>query len=122
MPHLPQFDRFDRCLWPLYYRAVVDDIIALRELGFSNGDLRVALGRVPRRVPFNSEESVRAMRLARLADLAETYIGSRASALDWLRRRQPSLGGIVPLETVRDELRLAEVVRVLSNIAYGGVL
>lgn len=66
-------------------------------------------------------ESDRLYRLARMLALADYFIGSRAKALDWMKRPNIVLGGAVPLHLIDTELGARLVENTLGRIAYGGV-
>jgi putative toxin-antitoxin system antitoxin component (TIGR02293 family) len=66
-------------------------------------------------------ESDRLYRLARMLALADYFIGSRAKALDWMKRPNIVLGGAVPLDLIDTELGARQVENILGRIGYGGV-
>lgn len=66
-------------------------------------------------------ESDRLYRLARIIALAKLYIGDKAAATRWLKRRNRALGGQVPLDVIDTELGARAVEQLLGRIAYGGV-
>lgn len=66
-------------------------------------------------------ESDRLYRLARLLALAEYFIGSRDTAVEWMKRPNLVLGGVAPLKLLDTELGARQVESVLGRIAYGGV-
>jgi len=66
-----------------------------------------------------ADESDRLLRVARIAALAEEALGSRARAAHWLQRRNQSLAGATPLETLDTDLGTRQVEDVLGRIAHG---
>ena len=67
----------------------------------------------------STEESDRALRVARIAALAEEVLGSRDEAIGWLQRPNRSLGGRVPLELVRTDAGAAMLADVLGRLEHG---
>jgi len=67
----------------------------------------------------SAEESDRAVRIARIAALAEDVLGGRREAVEWLRQPNRSLGGYAPLELVRTDTGAAMVADVLGRLEYG---
>jgi putative toxin-antitoxin system antitoxin component (TIGR02293 family) len=66
-------------------------------------------------------ESDRLYRLARLMALAEYFIGSHATAVEWMKRPNLVLGGVAPLQLLDTELGARQVENILGRIGYGGV-
>lgn len=66
-------------------------------------------------------ESDRIYRLARLVALAEHFLGSRDTAIEWMKRPNLVLGGAAPLELLDTELGARQVENILGRIGYGGV-
>jgi putative toxin-antitoxin system antitoxin component (TIGR02293 family) len=67
----------------------------------------------------SAEESDRAVRIARIAALAEDVLGGRREAVEWLRQPNRSLGGYAPLELVRTDAGATMVADVLGRLEYG---
>jgi putative toxin-antitoxin system antitoxin component (TIGR02293 family) len=67
----------------------------------------------------SAEESDRALRVARIAALAEEVFGSRDEAIEWLQRPNRSLGGLSPLELVRTDAGATMVTDVLGRLEHG---
>ncbi len=65
------------------------------------------------------EESDRALRLARIAALAEDVLGGREEALDWLNQPIRSLGGRLPIELLRTDAGASMVADVLGRLEHG---
>jgi putative toxin-antitoxin system antitoxin component (TIGR02293 family) len=65
------------------------------------------------------EESDRAVRLARIAALAERVFGEPAKAHRWLRKSSPMLGSETPLALLRTETGAHLVEQALHRIDYG---
>jgi putative toxin-antitoxin system antitoxin component (TIGR02293 family) len=66
-----------------------------------------------------SEESDRAVRLARVAALAERVFGDAAKAQRWLRKPSPMLDGQPPIGLLRTETGAQVVEQALHRIDYG---
>lgn len=66
-------------------------------------------------------ESDRLYRLARIAALADEFIGDHEKAVRWLKRPNRALGGIAPLEALDTELGARQIENILGRIAYGGI-
>lgn len=65
------------------------------------------------------EESDRALRLARIAALAEEVLGEREEAVTWLKQPNLSLGGRVPLDLLRTDAGASMVTDVLGRLEHG---
>jgi putative toxin-antitoxin system antitoxin component (TIGR02293 family) len=66
------------------------------------------------------DESDRLLRTARLFGRAlQLFEGDRTSAVDWLTREQPALGGNVPLDLARSEVGVNEVERLIGRLEHG---
>jgi putative toxin-antitoxin system antitoxin component (TIGR02293 family) len=63
--------------------------------------------------------SDRLFRIARIAALAGSVLGSDEAALAWLRRPQVGLGGHVPIELLTTSVGTQEVERLLLRIEHG---
>ena len=68
-----------------------------------------------------SEEAGRAVRLARIAGMAERVFGDPAKAQRWLRKPNRALAGALPLHLLRSETGAYSVEQVLHQIDYGMV-
>lgn len=69
--------------------------------------------------PLSSEVSNALYRLAQLLLHAERALGSRSAAREWLKRPNPGLGGVSPLEFARTEPGAFEVRNLLGSLEYG---
>jgi len=69
--------------------------------------------------PLSSEETERALRVARIAALSEETFGDRDVADRWLRRPTRALGGRAPLDLVVTEPGGELVEDLLMRIAHG---
>src|SRR6266702_3288532 len=65
------------------------------------------------------EESDRAVRIARIAALAEEISGEDAKAARWLRKPKPRFAGRTPLELLRTEAGARLVEEMLLQLDYG---
>jgi putative toxin-antitoxin system antitoxin component (TIGR02293 family) len=68
---------------------------------------------------FDSEESDRLVRIARIGTLAEETLGSRERAAGWLRSANRALGGAAPISRLDTDLGTREVEDLLLRIAHG---
>jgi putative toxin-antitoxin system antitoxin component (TIGR02293 family) len=76
---------------------------------------RAALGQ-----PLSSEEADRAVRIARVAALAQQVFADKTSyAQEWLRTPQPVLGDRAPLKTLTTESGARAVEEILVGLAHG---
>lgn len=101
--------------------ALTSTGLSLREIASS---LDLSLRSLQRRKSqgrFARYESDRLYRLARLVSLAAHFLGDRNTAIDWLKRPNHALGGVVPLAIIDTELGARQVENVLGRIGYGGV-
>lgn len=98
----------------------------LEEHGFEREELFQLV--VPRRTfmrrassggPLSPGETDRAVRLARIAALAERVFGAEDKARRWLRRESRSLGGAEPLSLLKTERGALLVEQVLHRIDHG---
>lgn len=96
------------------------------KLGLSNRQLSILLHissrtltrrRTEDRLP--PDESERVYRVARLAEIAVSVLGSEDHARAWLKKPSYSLGDQVPLDLARTEPGAALVERALRQIQYG---
>ena len=75
--------------------------------------------RVKRRESLTVEETDRAIRLARVAELAERIFGDKAKAHRWLRKPKRTLGQAAPLTYLASEAGARLVEDMLWRIDYG---
>ncbi len=68
---------------------------------------------------FDSLESERALRVAKLTAHAEEVFRSYTNAIEWLNRPNRSLGGVTPLSLCDTEIGGNEVDESLIRIAHG---
>src|ERR1700747_3282604 len=72
------------------------------------GMSRATLHRRKNQGKIDGEESERLVRYQRLLEKADDVFGDVASAREWLTHKQPGLGGAVPLDFARTEIRRRE--------------
>ena len=65
------------------------------------------------------EESERVYRLAKVLAFAESVLGNREKARDWLNSRNRALGNVSPLSLLETEAGVDEVTNVLGRIEFG---
>lgn len=68
---------------------------------------------------FNSEESAKLVRLARVASRAEEVFEDRDAALDWLRSPNAALAGATPLSLLDTDIGAEGVMDMLGRIEHG---
>lgn len=106
--------------------SVLDELL---DAGLSDEEIAGVIGfsvrtlhrKRDREVRLDVAEGDRAVRLARAVAQADAYIGARNRALHWLRSKNWSLGGRIPLALLATEPGTELVHQVLATIAYGGV-
>jgi putative toxin-antitoxin system antitoxin component (TIGR02293 family) len=81
--------------------------------------LRTLQHRRSRREKLSVEESDRVLRMMRVLSQAEAVYGSRARALDWLRRPTPRLRKRTPLELLKTDAGARIVEELLVQIDDG---
>jgi len=103
--------------------AILDDLL---DHGFSRDELfdlvvprRTYARRKQAKASLSAEESDRAVRLARLTEMAERVFGDPARAHRWLRKPSPMLDGATPLSLMRSETSAQLVEQALHRIDYG---
>ena len=83
------------------------------------GMSRATLHRRKRNGKIDGNESERLVRYQRLLERAEDVFGDAHDAREWLRHRQPGLGGAVPLDFAATEIGAREVENLLGRLEYG---
>jgi putative toxin-antitoxin system antitoxin component (TIGR02293 family) len=107
-------------------RATPGALQSLTERGYSSDEIfalvvprRTFARRMKRREPLTIEETDRAIRLARVADLAEKTFGDKAKAYRWLRKPKRALGQATPLAYLASEAGARLVEDMLYRIDSG---
>jgi putative toxin-antitoxin system antitoxin component (TIGR02293 family) len=72
-----------------------------------------------RRQPLSVEESERAVRVGRILAAAQTVLGERDAALNWLRAPKKRFGGRTPMEMIATEVGARMVEEMLIQIDEG---
>jgi putative toxin-antitoxin system antitoxin component (TIGR02293 family) len=80
---------------------------------------RTLARRHAKKEPLTVEESDRALRLARIADLAARVFGDVEKAGRWLRKPKRALGGTTPLAFLASEIGARQVEEMLVRIDQG---
>jgi putative toxin-antitoxin system antitoxin component (TIGR02293 family) len=80
---------------------------------------RTLAHRKTRHEPLTHEESDRAVRMARIASLAEEVFGDDAKAARWLRKTKARFAQRTPLEMLRTEAGARLVEEMLLQLDYG---
>ena len=80
---------------------------------------RTLVHRKSKREPLTHDESDRAVRIARIASLAEEVFGDDAKAGRWLRKIKERFDGRTPLEVSRTEAGARLVEEMLLQLDYG---
>src|SRR5262249_59278913 len=83
------------------------------------GKKRPSPRRIRGREPLTVEETDRAVRLARVAELAERIFGDKAKAHRWLRKPKRTLSQATPLTYLASEAGARLVEDMLYRIDYG---
>lgn len=109
-------------------RLPLSSIEALAHHGLSDEEIydfivprRTLTHRRMRREPLTCDESDRAVRIARIAALAEEVFGDDAKAGRWLRKAKARFEGRSPLEVLRTEPGARLVEEMLLQLDYGFV-
>jgi putative toxin-antitoxin system antitoxin component (TIGR02293 family) len=107
-------------------RATPPALRSLEAHGYSQDEIfalvvprRTYARRVKRREPLTVEETDRAVRLARVAELAERIFGDKEKAHRWLRKPKLALGRATPLTYLASESGARIVEDMLWRIDYG---
>jgi putative toxin-antitoxin system antitoxin component (TIGR02293 family) len=107
-------------------RATPSALRSLEARGYSQDEIfalvvprRTYARRLKRREPLTVEETDRAIRLARVAELAEQTFGDQAKAHRWLRKPKRALGRATPLAYLASEAGARLVEEMLYRIDSG---
>jgi putative toxin-antitoxin system antitoxin component (TIGR02293 family) len=107
-------------------RATPPALRSLEQHGYSQDEIfalvvpkRTYARRVKRREPLTVEETDRAVRLVRVAELAERIFGDKAKAHRWLRKPKRALSQATPLTYLASEAGARLVEDMLYRIDYG---
>jgi putative toxin-antitoxin system antitoxin component (TIGR02293 family) len=93
--------------------------LPLEKMAAVLGMSRATLHRRKTQGKIDQQESERLVRYQRLLKKADDVLGDGASAREWLTRKQPGLGGAVPLDFARTEIGAREVENLLGRVEYG---
>lgn len=80
---------------------------------------RTLAHRIARHQPLSKEESDKAVRVARIAAMAEQVFGEPQRAWRWLRKPQPRFKGKTPIEMLATEAGARLVEEMIVQIDYG---
>jgi putative toxin-antitoxin system antitoxin component (TIGR02293 family) len=80
---------------------------------------RTLVHRKSRREPLSHEESDRAVRIARIASLAEEVFGNDAKAARWLRKPKSRFDGRTPFDLLSTDAGARLVEEMLLQLDYG---
>ena len=107
-------------------RARADIVDELARHGYSDQELwdlvvpkRTLARRRAAREPLTVEETDKALRLKRVASIAERTFANPSKAHRWLRKPKRSLGGETPIAYLRSENGARIVEEMLGRIEYG---
>ena len=107
-------------------RATPAALRSLEERGYSQDEIfalvvprRTFARRVKRREPLTVEETDRAIRLARVAELAERTFADKGKAHRWLRKSKRTLGQATPLTYLASEAGARLIEDMLYRIDSG---
>lgn len=107
-------------------RLPVDTVKSLKRGGLNDAEVYDLI--IPRRTlahrtangePLTREESDRAVRVARIAAMAEQVFGDAEKSWRWLRRPMRQLGGRTPIAMLATEVGARVVEEMLGRIDYG---
>jgi len=113
-------------LSPEGFVVPVSKLDELRQRGFSTDELYKIVA--PRRTlarrkesgsMLSPTESDRALRLERIADLADRVFGNPEKAQRWLRKASRALDGVRPIDLLQSETGASVVEEELHRIDYG---
>ncbi len=107
-------------------RVAADAVKSLSSGGYSEAEVfelvvpkRTLARRQARHEPLTVEETDKAVRLARIADLAHRVFGDPDKAHRWLRKPKRSLNGAPPLAFLASEAGARMVEQMLHRIDHG---
>lgn len=98
-------------------REVLD--LSMERIAAKVGMSRATLHRRQKSGVLSSDESDKALRLARIAGHAIAVFGADAEARAWLHAPQVGLGGEIPLDYAETEVGAREVENLLGRIDHG---
>ena len=107
-------------------RLPLSSVESLTSHGLSDDEIykyvvprRTLVHRRSKREPLTHDESDRAVRIARIASLAEEIFGDDAKAGRWLRKPKERFEGRTPMEVLRTEAGARLVEEMLLQLDYG---
>ncbi|MEG9437358.1 DUF2384 domain-containing protein [Edaphobacter sp. HDX4] len=107
-------------------RLPLSSVESLTSTGLSDDEIyryvvprRTLVHRRSKREPLTHEESDRAVRIARIASLAEEIFGEDAKAARWLRKPKSRFEGRTPMEVLRTEAGARLVEEMLLQLDHG---
>lgn len=107
-------------------RATPSAVTSLAASGYSEAEIfelvvpkRTLARRQAKREPLTVEETDKALRLARIADLATRVFGDEAKAHRWLRKPKRDLKGQAPLAFLASEAGARTIEQMLNRIDHG---
>lgn len=89
------------------------------EIAASLGIPERTLARRKKEGMFNSEESAKLVRLARVVERAGEVFEDLGAALDWLKSPNAALSGVVPLSLLDTDIGAEAVLDTLGRIEHG---
>ena len=107
-------------------RAATEALGSLAAGGYSEAEIfelvvpkRTLARRQARKEPLTVEETDKALRLGRIADLARQVFADEAKAHRWLRKPKRELNGATPLAFLASEVGARTVEQMLHRIEHG---
>lgn len=107
-------------------RATPGALAGLNRHGYSDEEIwalvvpkRTLARRVAKREPLTVEETDRALRLERIAALADRIFGNPEKAHRWMRKPKHLLGGRTPVDFLATEAGARQVEEMLYRIEHG---
>jgi putative toxin-antitoxin system antitoxin component (TIGR02293 family) len=107
-------------------RATPGALVDLNRHGYSDEEIwalvvpkRTLARRLAKREPLTIDETDKALRLERVATLADRVFGNPAKAHRWLRQPKNMLNGATPVEFLASETGARKVEEMLYQIEHG---
>ncbi len=107
-------------------RATTGALAGLRRHGYTDEEIwalvvpkRTLARRVAGNQPLSVEETERALRLERIASLADRVFGNPEKAHRWMRKPKHLLGGRTPVDFLESESGARQVEEMLHRIEHG---
>jgi putative toxin-antitoxin system antitoxin component (TIGR02293 family) len=80
---------------------------------------RTLARRIAKGEPLTVEENDSALRIVRIVEMAVRVFGEDTKALNWLRKPNRGMGGVVPIDLLESETGALLIEQALNQIDYG---